>query len=210
MNQEPNIPTVPIGRITKDVISKTDLMLKLIAVEKNIRAAEEQIARETGLSSGLLRMYKKELRKIFEVPERTSISHLVDHPQIRQALESILTRKERTDKLQLRSAKKLDVVMPTGEFLSVENFLKALYPNENANAISCYRALVARCKNKLVLGRWIGRRDDRSAGGRVGRAIFKTMEKRIYRRPPRAIPEERLGKTRAAVRDAGCHATCTW
>lgn len=126
-------------------------MLKLIAVEKNIRAAEEQIASETGLSSGLLRMYKKQIRQIFSIPDRSSISHLVDHPQIRQALESILARSERKDKLQLRSAKRLDVVMPSGEVVSVENFLKALYPNELTNAISCYRALVARCKNKKVL-----------------------------------------------------------
>lgn len=151
MNSELNIPPVPIGRITKDVISKTDLMLKLIAVEKNIRAAEEQIASETGLSSGLLRTYKKQLRKLFSIPDRSSISHLVDHPQIRQALESILARSERKDKLQLRSAKRLDVVMPSGEVVTVENFLKALYPNELANAITCYRALVARCKNKKVL-----------------------------------------------------------
>lgn len=151
MNPQPNIPPVPIGRITKDVISKTDLMLKLIAVEKDIRAAEERIAKETGLSSGLLRTYKKQLRKLFSIPDRSSIAHLVDHPQIRQALESILARSERKDKLQLRSAKTLDVVMPSGEVVSVENFLKALYPNELANAITCYRALVARCKNKKVL-----------------------------------------------------------
>jgi len=146
-----DIPSVPIGRITKDVISKTDLMLKLISLDTNIRAAEEQIARETGLSSGVLRVYKKQLRKLFEIPDRMSIAHLANHPQIRQALEFILTRRERKDKSQLRSARKLDVIMPSGECVSVEAFLKALYPDERSNAISCYRALVARCKNKMVI-----------------------------------------------------------
>lgn len=148
---EINIPAVPIGRITQDVISKTDLILKHIAVETNIREAEEQIAKILACSSGLIRGYKKELRRLFAIPDRASIAHLASHPQIKQALEFILTRKERADKLQLRGAKKLDVIMPTGEVVSVENFLKSLYPNENVNAISCYRALVARCKNKKVI-----------------------------------------------------------
>jgi transposase InsO family protein len=142
---------VPIGRITPDVIAKTDLMLKLIAVENNIRAAEEQMAQETGLSSGALRHYKKQLRKIFEIPDRASIAHLVDHPQIRQALESILARSERKDKLQLRSGKRLDVVMPSGELVTVGDFLKSLYPDAEASAIGCYRALIARCKNNRVV-----------------------------------------------------------
>jgi transposase InsO family protein len=153
MNQHSHIelPQVPIGRITPEVISKTDLMLKLIACETNIRAAEEQYARLIGVTSANLRLQKKELRRIFSIPDRASISHLVNHPQIRHAIESLFLRKERTDKLQLRGAKDLDVIMPTGEVVSVENFLKALYPNENVNAVSCYRALTARCKNKKVI-----------------------------------------------------------
>jgi transposase InsO family protein len=148
---EINIPQVPIGRITPDVISKTDLMLKLIATVSNIRAAEEQYAQLMGVNSGTLRAKKKELRRMFSIPERGAITHIVDHPQIRAAIESLLSRKERTDSLQLRGAKHLDVIMPTGEVVSVENFLKALYPNENVNAVSCHRALVARCKNKKVV-----------------------------------------------------------
>jgi transposase InsO family protein len=146
-----DIPAVPIGRITPDVISKTDLMLKLIAAKENIREAEEQTATLMNVTSATLRLQKKELRRIFSIPDRASIAHLIDHPQIRQAIESLLTRNERSDKLKLRSAKRLDVIMPTGEVVTVENFLKSLYPNENVNAVSCYRALVARCKNKKVV-----------------------------------------------------------
>ncbi|MBI2427502.1 MAG: Mu transposase C-terminal domain-containing protein [Ignavibacteriales bacterium] len=126
-------------------------MLKLIAVTTNIREAEEQTATLLGITSATIRMQKKEIRTIFNIPDRTSIAHLATHPQIRQAIEFILTRKERTDRLQLRGAKKLDVIMPSGELVSVESFLKSLYPNENVNAISCYRALVARCRNKKVV-----------------------------------------------------------
>jgi transposase InsO family protein len=153
MNQQLHIelPAVPIGRITDEVIAKTDLILQLIATENNIRQMEEQYAKLLDLSSGSLRKYKKELRRIFSIPNRASIRHLAAHPQIKHAIEFILLRKERADKLQLRGAKELDVVMPTGELVSVENFLKALYPNENVNAVSCYRALVARCRNKKVV-----------------------------------------------------------
>ncbi|MDP1675683.1 MAG: transposase [Bacteroidota bacterium] len=154
MNQQHphiEIPAVPIGRITNDVIAKTDLMLKLIAADTNIRKTEEQTAILLGCTSGILRRYKKELRRMFSIPDRASIKHLAAHPQIKHAIESILMRKERTDKLQLRGAKDIDVIMPTGEVVSVENFLKALYPNENVNAVSCYRALVARCRNKKVV-----------------------------------------------------------
>jgi transposase InsO family protein len=151
MNKEVKISKVPVGRITDEVISKTDLILKLISVRENISKAERDTAKLLGCTTGLLHYYKKQLRQIFSIPERTGIAHLANHPQMRDVLHALLARNERSDKLSLRSAKKIDVIMPTGELVSIENFLKALYPNENVNAVSCYRALVARCKHKMVV-----------------------------------------------------------
>jgi len=152
MNQlHVDIPSVPIGRITPEVISKTDLMLQLIATEHNISEAEKNIGDKIGLSPKSIQGYKKELRILFGVVNRSPLFELANHPQIREAIIYLFTRKERTDRMQLRVGKDLSVIMPSGEIVSVENFIKSLYPNENVNAVSCHRALVARCKNKRVV-----------------------------------------------------------
>lgn len=145
------IPSVPIGRITPEVISKTDLMLQLIRVESNIRKAEDRIADLMKITPGRLRVQKKRLRDLFQLSRRDEIQPLANHPQIREAIIFLFTRKDRSDRMQLRVAKELSVIMPSGEIVSVENFIKSLYPNENVNAVSCHRALVARCKNKRVV-----------------------------------------------------------
>jgi transposase InsO family protein len=145
------IPTVPHDKITRDLLHKVDaLMRSFIAV--NITYAEREIEDSFSISSGQQRRYKSELRKLFKLPLRSPLSLLAAHPQIKQALEYVLVRDERSDKNTLRSAKQLSVIVPaTGESLSVEDFLKSLYPREGVNATSCYTALKARCLKKQVL-----------------------------------------------------------
>lgn len=150
MKQHIDIPTVPQAKITAEVIQHTDIIVRLLAAEKVIEA-EQRAAQELCVTPRHIGRWKTQLRKMFGIPPRVLLIPLSHHPQIRQAIEYILTRKERADKLQMRAAKHLDVIMPTGEVVSVENFLKSLYPHENVNAVSCYRALVARCKNKKVI-----------------------------------------------------------
>ena len=151
-HQQIEIPTVPIGRITEEVISKTDLLLKLIATENNIRKAEEQYAALLGINSITIRRLKQDLRKMFSIPDRTSIAHLAEHPQIRQAIEVLLTRKERTDKLHLRGAKNLNVIVEkTGEVISLQAHLEACYPNEGTTQSEVYVTLLGLMKAKRIV-----------------------------------------------------------
>ncbi len=151
MKQSLDLPSISTSKITEDLVKKVDALSRSLAAE-DIVACEIEIDATFGIHPKTQKRYKTALRKMFEIPLRTSLAELSTHPQIRQALEVILLRKERNDEGALRSAKGLSVVMPTnGEIVSVEEFLKSLYPREAVNAASCYRALKARCFKKQVI-----------------------------------------------------------
>ena len=150
MKDHLDIEPIDNNKITDEFIALVNAMAESFGQESQ-RDAEQKIFATFGVSPKTQGRWKTELRKMFAIPSGTPISVIAKHPQLRQALETILTRQERSDKMQLRGGKKIDVIMPTGELVSIETFLKSLYPNENVNAVSCYRALVARCKNKKVV-----------------------------------------------------------
>src|ERR1043166_8967401 len=136
MHKEINILSVPHDKITGDVLKKVDAMLWSIYAD-NIRAVEEDIEEKLEIGHRTQRRYKCELRRMFGLPSHASLRPLEKHPQLRQALESLIVRDERSDKDSLRSAKNLSVIVPnTGEVISVEGFLKSLYPREGVNATS--------------------------------------------------------------------------
>lgn len=117
-----------------------------------VKNIETTIDHSHGIPGYTQRRIKSELRKMFGLSKRSPLTPLKDHPQIRQAIEYLIVREERADKNSLRSAKGLSVIVPsTGEQISIEDFLKSLYPREGVNASSCYRALVARCINRGVV-----------------------------------------------------------
>lgn len=151
MIDEINIPTVPASRITEDVLRKVEALSSSIT-SSDIATAEREAAARAHISVGTLQRYKSELRGLFKLPPRANLSLLKDQPSLRQVCEYVVVRAERSDHCTLRSAKNLSVLITsTGETLSVEAFLKSLYPREGVNASSCYRALRARCMKKEVL-----------------------------------------------------------
>lgn len=149
-NNEVKIPFVPHEKMTEELIAVADaLCWSLSAV--NAGEAEKQMQERFDIPPGTLRRWKARLRQVLERPRRTPLEELARHPQLRQAVEFILVRKERTDKITLRGARKLSVLRPTGETLSVQELLKSLFPREGVNAKSCYEALVAQCRKKQIL-----------------------------------------------------------
>lgn len=147
------IPSVPQERINDELLRKMDAFISSLSA-LNIGEAERNLSDLFSISPGQQRRYKSQLRQLFKLPSRTPLSMLAGHPQIKQAVEYLLVRDDRSDKNSLRSAKHLSVVVPaTGEQISVEEFLKSLYPREGVNATSCYRALKARClKHQVLVG----------------------------------------------------------
>jgi transposase InsO family protein len=147
-HSELSIPTVSISKLTSEIISRTNAIVSLV----NEKITIEQVASETGIALPTMYRHLTKLRKLFELPLREKLFMISNHPQLHQAIEYLLTRRDRTDEGSLRSAKDLSVVVPTnGELLSVEDFLKSLYPREGVNASSCYRALRARCINRQII-----------------------------------------------------------
>lgn len=147
-----HIQETPHERITEEVIRKTDLLVRHIALTANIVQEEQDLAKILEITPRQITRWKKELRELFKIPARSSIAHLANHPKIRQACISILARKERTDKLQLRGAKGLYVVATSGELITVENYLIFLFRNpDNPAALHCYTSLIGRWKNKMVV-----------------------------------------------------------
>lgn len=145
-----SIPFVPHDKITKELLQRIEA-IEVSLSAANLTEAEKFVFENTGMNPGMQRRYKAELKKVLGLPPRTAASVILAHAQFRQALEYIMVREERSDRLTLRSAKGLGVVMPSGELLSIEDFLKTLYPREGVNAASCYRALLGRCRKKQIL-----------------------------------------------------------
>lgn len=149
---EMKIPTVPISKITEEVIHKVKAMTKSISANEQINIVEAEVEREYGLSIKSQHFFKTKLRQLFNLPVRAALSTLYAHPQLRQALEYLIVRKEPSDKGMLRSARQLSIVAPsTGELISIESELKSLYSREGANASSCYRSIKARCLKKQIV-----------------------------------------------------------
>jgi len=86
---------VPIGRITPDVIAKTDLIAENLSPLKIISAPpKSKMAQETGLSSGALAALQKTIAKKYsEIPEPRVHRAPRRSSADSQALESILARK---------------------------------------------------------------------------------------------------------------------
>jgi hypothetical protein len=142
-----SIPTLPPSKITPHVQEKVDAMLSIIDGMKSPLTIDGRPL----IPPGTVRVYKNELRKLFALLPRTPLWSLSSHPQIRQALEYVVCRQERSDKNRLRSAQDLIVVKESGEAVSVEGYLLALYAWENHNAVSTYRSLKERAEAGAVL-----------------------------------------------------------
>jgi len=152
MSQQIIIPFVPQSKITDKVIARVNAVLEV--VESSIPTEVPPFGMKVvGIKSGTLNRYKYELRKLFGLKKYSSLSEISSHPQLHQAIEYVVVRKENGNKGKLLSAKKLGVIVPsTGEQISIEEYLKSLYPREGVNASACYRALKARCiKQQVVL-----------------------------------------------------------
>jgi transposase InsO family protein len=146
------IPVVPSSKITASIVKKVDAMMQSCFPKDGIVGTEQRIEREVGIPAGTQRRYKLALRNLFGLSQHSPLQILLSHPQIRQALEYIIVRKEYANKGTLTRAQNLGVVVPvTGELITVEEFLKSLYARENSNAVKCCRALHARCLKKQVL-----------------------------------------------------------
>lgn len=145
------LPEVPKAKLTDDVLRKVELMLQSIGAQQNISKMEELIARQNNFSAGTQRRCKAELRKQYGLKSGDPLHPLCFHPQIREALASLLVRKERDDAGTLISTRGMIVVTATGEHLSVENFLTALYAHPGHNANKAHEALLQACREGRVL-----------------------------------------------------------
>ncbi len=145
------LPEVPKAKLTDDVLRKVELMLQSIGAQQNISKMEELIAQQNNFSAGTQRRCKAELRKLYGLKSGDPLYPLCLHPQIREALASLLARKERDDAGTLISTRGMIVVTATGEHLTVENFITALYAHPGHNANKSHEALLQACREGRVL-----------------------------------------------------------
>lgn len=146
------IPEIPPAKLTDDVMTRVDAMMRSIAAQDHIASTEDRIDDETGLPAGTQRRYKAELRSLYGIPPRSDIFHLITHPQIKLALAHIIIRKSPITAGEMLSARGLSVVSPTsGQIFSIEEFIKALYSHRNHNAKSCHLALVDAARSRRLL-----------------------------------------------------------
>lgn len=151
-NIELDLPNIPVQKITLEILSRVECFERFVAVTEQKEAAKQTLADETGLSVSTIHWYLIRLRKLFKLPSRAQLSSIAEHPQLRQALEYLFVRKDRSDKSSLRIAKNLSVIVPTtGEEILVENYIRSLYTRENMSATDCYYALLAMCKKSLII-----------------------------------------------------------
>ena len=130
-----DIELVPAEKLTADALAKIEVLV----------ASVEGPVQSTTVPPGTLRRWQAQLRKMFNLPPRTPLGALRDHPQLRAAVENVVVRSDRSDRMSLRSAKHLSAVVPaTGECIAVDDLLKSLYSHENVDAQACYEALLAR------------------------------------------------------------------
>lgn len=151
-----DLPGVPASAITDDLLKKVDAMLLSIGVESghiDSEGAREQLAEQRfGLRVKTQHNYKSSLRKLFRLQPRASLSSIVAHPQIRQAIIHILAPKQRSDRGSLRVCKGLSVAAKsTGELISIEEFLRAHYGNPGVSATAVWEALRGKFLANLVV-----------------------------------------------------------
>jgi transposase InsO family protein len=150
-----DLPLVPTDKLTPDVLRKIDALAQsLVGARRDMPASPspyEGEGRGEVVPPGTLSRWKSQLRKMYGLARAESFESILDHPQLRAAIENIVVRSERSDKSTLRSGRGLGIVMPSGEVVSIENFLRSLYPRENVNATSCYRSLRALCAKHMVV-----------------------------------------------------------
>lgn len=151
MNERVDLPVVPISEITGEILTRVRAFTAFVGSLENLQDERRRLSEATGLATATIHWYSKRLREMFKLPPRTPLSALRSHPQLQQALEALLVRKVRSDKLSLASARELSVIVPTsGETMSIEPFIQSLYGRENSNAASCYRTLLLLCTNKQI------------------------------------------------------------
>ena len=143
---EIKLPILAASKLTDEILKKTEVMLQAVTATEDISAIEEQLEFESGMPVRTIQRYKADLRKLFRLPARTALHHLADHPQLRPAIEYLLARRSRQDTGDLRSARDMLVVKLTGEYLSLQDFLLALFAWENHNSVSCVRSLKENCR----------------------------------------------------------------
>jgi transposase InsO family protein len=142
-----NFSLVPSDKLTPEVLTRIDALMTSIGATTN-----PEPRTLNAVPPGTLGRWHSQLRKMFGLPPRSALCALLNHPQLRAAVENIVVRSERSDKLSLRAAKHLNVLVPgSGECIGVEDFLKALYSHENVDAEGCYQALVVRARAGQVI-----------------------------------------------------------
>ena len=156
--REAVFPQVPASRLTNEILTRVDAMLRSIAATTDISGTEQQIAADTGLAAGTQRRYKAELRQLFNLPPRSSLYALCSHPDIKRALAHVIIRKQPSNAGEMRSANLLSILIKdTGELVCIADpdsetdFLRSLYAHKNSNAKSCYLALVQACRENRVI-----------------------------------------------------------
>ncbi len=151
MKQTLELPFVSHKKITEELLALVNALAESFASESQ-RTAEKNIFEKFGITPKTQQRYKTELRRMYELPARAPISAIANHWQLRQAIEVILTHDERSDKLSLRSAKNLCVIVEkTGEVISLEEHLKACYPYETTSQKDVYQTLIGLHKMQRIM-----------------------------------------------------------
>jgi hypothetical protein len=156
------IPAVENASINEETLMKVEAMLESIRYTKDITSQEEELAFRAGLPAKTQERYKAELRRLYGLPAAIPLASIARHSQIRQALEYIITPRPKEKGKALTSGRGLVVARPTGEYISLSDWLLSIFSWEKHNAVSCYRALIMECRS----GRIVRERDGKPAGER--------------------------------------------
>lgn len=152
MEKQLSLPVIPTSKITAEIMMKVDAMVQCISFAKDITQEQQRLALDSGIPAASQRRYCSQLRKLFELPRTTPLSIISHHPQLRQALEVILTRKEHRQKNELVSARRLVRVNPVGgEMVDLSDWLLALYCHPGNNAVATVRTLRSEVRAGRIL-----------------------------------------------------------
>ncbi|MGD0591062.1 MAG: Mu transposase C-terminal domain-containing protein [Bacteroidota bacterium] len=142
MNEELQIPIVPSNKITPEIIARVNTFMRFVIVKEGIGDARKQLSAATELTEPTIHWYCIRLRQMFHLAPRSPLASIAAHPQLRQALEVLFTRKQRSDKASLRSGG--NIVVLWGDDLkqvSLEQYVISQYGHKGQSSLNVYNAL---------------------------------------------------------------------
>jgi GxxExxY protein len=149
-----SIPSVDPKRINNSVLKKVEIIAASLSATRNLSKEEELIKVRYGIPAWKQRRWKKQLRRLYSLPERAPLFPIAHHPQLREALTCVIVRKPPADRGTLRSGSRLMVAEGEGKgkrLIPLIDFVSDTYLKEGRNAAATYRRLQELCKRGSIL-----------------------------------------------------------